>query len=168
MEDENLSGLDLAAAKEYIFAFTVDAKRLDQDIAAAQGELERWKGRLGLAEAKLAAGDQSISALAQAARAKVEEESGKIASLEAERSELRAKVARMREQLPSIKSHERSIDPDRLLAELQMMTGELLGDESGGRSAAATEADFARLETVAKADSDLAALKRRAAEGDKP
>ncbi|MGA2548234.1 MAG: hypothetical protein ABSF43_16935 [Rectinemataceae bacterium] len=166
MEDENLSGLDLASAKEYIFAFAVDAKRLDQDIAAARGELERWKGRLGLAEGKLAAGDQSMSALVQAARAKVEEGGGKVASLEAERVELRVKVARMREQLPTIKARERSIDPDMLLAELQMMTGELLGDQSGGGGAA--EADFARLETAAKADSDLAALKRRAAEEGSP
>ena len=173
MEDENLSGLDLAAAKEYIFAFTVDAKRLDQDIAAAHSELERWKGRVSLAEGKLAAGAASpndatsLAALAQAARAKVEEEGGKIASLEAERAELRAKVVRMREQLPTIKARERSIDPDRLLAELQMMTGELLSDESGGRSAVATEADFAKLETATKADSDLEALKLSAAEGDK-
>jgi hypothetical protein len=109
-----------------------------------------------------------LAALAQAARAKVEEEGGKIASLEAERAELRAKVVRMREQLPTIKARERSIDPDMLLAELQMMTGELLNDESGGRSAVATEADFAKLETATKADSDLEALKLRAAEGDKP
>jgi hypothetical protein len=172
MEDENFSGLDLASAKEYIFAFAVDAKRLDRDIAATQGELERWKGRLGLAEAKLAAGAASpsdatsLAALAQAARAKVEEGGGKVASLEAERSEMRAKVARMREQLPAIKARERSIDPDRLLAELQMMTGELLDDGPGGGGAA--EADFARLETAAKADADLAALKRRAAEEGNP
>jgi hypothetical protein len=119
---------------------------------------------VALAEAKLAA-EPSMAALVQAASAKVEETQATIASLDAERAELRAKIARMREQLPLIKARERSIDPDRLLAELQLMTGELLGDELGGRSEAATEADFAKLETESKADSDLDALKKRAADG---
>jgi hypothetical protein len=168
MEDENLQGLDLDSAKEYIFAYAVEVKQLDKDIAAAQAELDKWKSRQGLAEGKLAAGDQSMAALAEAARAKVQECSSKAASLEAERADLRAKVSRMREQLPMIKARERSVDPDRLLAELQLMTGELLGDEVDGRSKAATEADFAKLESEAKADSDLDELKRRASGGDKP
>lgn len=173
MEDTDLRGLDLASAKEYIFAYAVDAKRLDKELADAQAELDKWKGRASLAEGKMAAsapaGDQSMAALAQAARAKAEEIAGKMASLDAERAELRAALSRMREQLPMIKASERSIDPDLLLAELQMMTGELLGGESadgsGARSAAATEADFAKLESGAKADSELEALKRKAAEG---
>ena len=165
MDDTDLRGLDLASAREYVFAYAVDVKRLDKAIGEGQAELERWMGRAALAEAKLAAagtaGDQSMAALAQAAKARVEEEAGKVAGLEAERDELRAKVARMREQLPMIQARERSVDPDRLLAELQMMTGELLG-ESGG---AATEAAFAKLEAESKADADLDALKRRAADG---
>jgi len=165
MDDTDLRGLDLAAAKEYIFAFAVDAKRLDKAIADAQLELDRWKSRVGLAEAKLAA-DPSMAALVQAASTKVEETRAALASLEAERGDLRSKIAAMREQLPLIQARERSIDPDMLLAELQMMTGELLGDEAGDRSATATEADFAKLETEAKAQADLDALKRRANEGD--
>jgi phage shock protein A len=168
MDDTDLTGLDLASAKEYIFEYAVDVKRLDKAIGDEQVELERWQGRAALAEGKLAAagtaGDQSMAALVQAARAKVEEEAGKVASLEAERAELRAKVGRMREQLPMIKARERSIDPDRLLAELQLMTGELLGESEG----AATEAAFAKLEAESKAGADLEALKRRAAEGAQP
>lgn len=161
MDDENLSGLDLAAAKEYIFAYSVDLKRLDKEIADALAERDRWKGRVALAESRLAAGEGAMAALADAAREKAAEWEAKLPPLEAERAELRAKIARMREQLPMISARERSIDPDRLLAELQMMTGELLADE--GR--AATEADFAKLESESKADADLEALKRRAAEG---
>ena len=71
MDDTNLSGLDLEAAMEYIFAYAVDAKRLDKEIADAQGELERWKGRVGLAEARLAA-DPSMASLAQASPQAVE------------------------------------------------------------------------------------------------
>jgi hypothetical protein len=165
MEDTDLSGLDLDAAKEYIFAYAVDLKRLDKEIAEVEAELARWRSRVELVEGKLAAGDASVASLAEAARAKAAEEEGKRASLEAERSELRAKLARMREQLPMIRSRERSVDPDRLLAELQLMTGELLGPDAGSdgeRSEAATEADFAKLEAEAKADSELEALKKRA------
>ncbi len=172
MDDTNLSGLDLDAAKEYIFAFAVDAKNQEKAIADARGELEIWKGRVTLAEGRLAkagpAGDPSMDSLAQAARSKVEELAGKMAALEAERADLRSKIEAMRAQLPMIKARERSIDPDRLLAQLQMMTGELLGESPEGRSPAATEADFAKLESEARTDSELEALKRRAAEGDKP
>ena len=170
MEDSDLSGLDLEAAREYIFAYAVDVKRLDREIADCGAEVERWKNRVALAEGKLAgagvagaapAADPSMAAMAETARAKVAEAEGKLGSLEAERSDLRAKVAGLRSQLPMIKARERSIDPDRLLAELQLMTGELLGDASGGRSAAATEADFAKLEANARADAELEALKRR-------
>ncbi len=166
MDDTNLTGLDLEAAKEYIFAYSVDLKRLDKSAADSRAELERWKGRVALVEGKLASApaDPSLAALAEAARAKVAEEEGRLSALEAERSELRGKIGRMREQLPMIKARERSVDPDRLLAELQLMTGELLGDE-GERGAAATEADFAKLEAGAKADADLEALKRRAGSG---
>jgi phage shock protein A len=168
MDDTDLSGLDLDSAKEYIFAYAVDVKRLDKEIEDSSAELERWKGRVALAEEKLAAAapatDASMIALAEAARSKVAEAAGKLGTLEAERADLRAKVARMREQLPMIRAHERSIDPDRLLEELQMMTGELLGQTGEGGSGAATEADFAKLEAGAKADTELEALKKRATE----
>ena len=172
MDDTNLSGLDLDAAKEYIFAFAVDAKNQEKAIADARGEFELWKRRVTLAEGRLAkagpAGDPSMDSLAQAARSKVEELAGKMAALETERADLRSKIEAMRAQLPMIKARERSIDPDRLLAQLQMMTGELLGESPEGRSPAAIEADFAKLESEARTDSELEALKRRAAEGDKP
>jgi chromosome segregation ATPase len=171
MDDTDLGGLDLAAAREYIFAYSVDIKRLEKESAELETELGRWRGRVSLAEGKLAAagastGDASAMAgLAEAARAKVAELEGKLGTVQAERAELRAKVARMREQLPMIQARERSIDPDRLLAELQLMTGELLGESGGadgeGRGAAATEADFRKLESDQHAESELEALKRR-------
>lgn len=163
-DDTDLTGLDLGQAKEYIFAYALDAKRLEKEIAELQAELEKWRARVALAEGKLAAGDQSVAALAQAAGAKVAELETSVASLEVERSDLVAKVEIMRKKLPLIGASERSIDPDRLLAELQMMTGELLGpkDENTGRSAAATEADIAKLEADAKAQAELDALKKRA------
>ncbi len=160
MDDTNLSGLDLAAAKEYIFAFAVEAKRLDKEVAAAEAELGLWRGRVALAEGK------AMADLAAAARAKADEIAAKAEALRAERSDIKSKVEAMRLQLPSIRARERSIDPDRLLAELQLMTGELLGEEGpDGRSAAAVEGDFAKLEAGAKADADLEALKRKLGDG---
>jgi phage shock protein A len=159
-DDTDLSGLDLAAAKEYILEFAVEAKRLDKELAAAEAEAALWKGRVALAEGK------ALGELATAARSKVAEAEGKISALEAERSSVRSKVEAMRLRLPSIRAAERSIDPDRLLAELQLMTGELLGEgppgmPEGGRSDAAVNEDFSKLENGAAAEADLAALKRK-------
>jgi len=160
MDDESLDGLDLASAREYILAYAVDAKRIEKETAEAKAEAARWAGRKALAEGKLAGGDQSMAALAQAAAAKAAEFEGQAAALASERQELLAKVERMRRQLPMLGARERSVDPDLLLAQLQMVTGELLGE-----GAPSADAQFAQLESAAKADADLEALKRRAAEG---
>jgi phage shock protein A len=176
--DEDLRGLDLQSAKEFIVAYSIDAKRIEKEIAEAQDEIGKWKARAALVDAKLAAGDQSVAPLIEAARARLAELSAKASSLETERADLRARIDSMRAQLPIIKASERSIDPDRLLAELQMMTGELLGDaipggsdltgssDAGqGMSAAQAEAEIAKLESQAKVDSALEELKKRASEG---
>ncbi len=163
VDDTNLAGLDLEAAREYIFAFVVQAKRLDKDVAAAEAELALWRGRVDLASAK------AMAELAAAAKAKAEEIQLKLGALAAERADIRSKVEAMRMQLPAIRARARSIDPDRLLAELQLMTGELLGDTAvGGESAAAVDRQFAELESGSKAEAELAALKRRAAGGTEP
>jgi hypothetical protein len=162
MDDTDLTGLDLSGAKEYIFAFAVEAKRMEKEIAAAAADLELWKGRIDLAEGK------GMAELAAAARAKADEIVSKIAALEAERADIKAKVARMRENLRGIAARERSIDPDRLLAELQLMTGELLGEADASTpegARAATDRAFETLESETKADLDLGALKKKAAEG---
>jgi phage shock protein A len=151
---EELAGLDLESAREYVFAYAVDVKRLDKEIAEGRSQVELWKGRAALAQSK------GMADLAQAAEARRAEEEGKLSSLESERASLAGKLARLREQLPMIRARERSIDPDRLLAELQLMTGELLGDAEDG--AAATDKAFAELEAAQSAESSLAELKRKA------
>lgn len=155
-DDTNLTGLDLAAAKEYIFAFAVQAKNLDRAVAAAEAELALWRGRVELATGK------AMPELAAAAQAKAEDTQLRLGSLAAERADIKSKVEAMRMQLPAIRARERSVDPDRLLAELQLMTGELLGDAAGGgESTVAVERQFAELESGSKADAELEALKRR-------
>jgi len=153
--DTDLGGLDLAGAKDYLLAFAVEAKRLDKEVELAEAELALWRGRVALAEGK------ARPELAGAARAKAGELEAGLASLRAERSSLRSKVEAIRLQLPLVRARERSVDPDRLLAELQLMTGELLGDSGGeGRpGSAAAERELAGLEAAAKADAELAKLK---------
>jgi phage shock protein A len=155
---EELAGLDLESAREYVLAYAVDVKRLDKEIAAGRSQVELWKGRAALAQSK------AMAELAQAAEARRAEEEGKLSALESERAALAGKLSRLREQLPMIGARERSIDPDRLLAELQLMTGELLGDAEGG--AAATDKAFAELEAAQAAESGLAELKRKAEGGE--
>jgi phage shock protein A len=155
-ELDELAGLDLESAREYIFAHAVDIKRLEKEIAALRSEAELWKSRVELAQSK------GRSDLETAAKSRVDETEAKINELESERSELRAKLTRLREQLPILQARERSIDPDLLLAELQLMTGELLGDT--GDAAAATEREFAKLEADRTVESELAELKRKNAD----
>lgn len=173
IDEATLSGLDMDSAKELILAYSIDAKRLEREIAETAAELDKWKGRLALVEGKLASGEASVAPLAEAAQAKIAELSRTIDEREAERAQMKADIARIREKLPYIKARERSIDPDRLLAELQMMTGELLGpsgdtptavpgEPAANEAPRPTDADFAKLEAQATIDAELAALKLRA------
>lgn len=154
MDDMDLSGLDLAGAKAYILDLATNAKTIAKDIAELKTELDTWRGRVSLAEGR------GLSDLAEAARLRSGEIEGKIASLEAEKNDLEAEVARTRGLLPTIAARERSIDADRLLAELQLMTGELLGP-AGSETPAGAEAELQKLETKTKLDLDLEALKKK-------
>ncbi|MGO8692186.1 MAG: chromosome partitioning protein [Rectinemataceae bacterium] len=156
MDESDFSGFDFAAARKYIAAYSVDIKRYDKAIAAAASESELWSSRAKLAEGK------GLGDLAAAAQAKADDAAARLAALQGEREELKLKVARLRQQLPSIRARERSIDPDRLLAELQIMTGELIGDSTDrGSEAQGAEREIARLAAEAAADAALAALKKK-------
>ena len=152
MDDTNLSNLDLSSAREYILAFATDAKRYEKDIAQAEAELALWKSRIALAEQK-AQGE-----LAEAARSKAAQASEKLSVLIAEKASLDSKVEAMKGQLSSIRARERGINSDQLLAELQLMTGDLLEP-----NAAKTEKDIAALEKTSATESALVALKRKMA-----
>lgn len=150
MDDTDIRGLSAADARAYALEFMTSLKTTESELAALGDELRLWSRRLELAAAKGAA------ELEAAARARVDELTARRTALEAERAELAAKVARIREQLPMAGASERSVDADLLLAQLQMETGEALGGSS-----ATTESDIAALGT----DDALAALKRKLAEG---
>lgn len=150
MDDQEFLSLDLEGAREYLLAYTTTLKQYDKDIASFDQDLALWKGRVGLAEGK------GEAALADAARARMAELEAKRQSLAAERAGIAGDVVRIKERLPYLKARERSVDPDRLLAELQMMTGSLLEPEKAvaDRELEATEKD-------SKANDALAELKRK-------
>lgn len=155
MDDSDLSGLDLAGAKAYLLEVATSARMSRKALEAAGTEIELWTKRVALAEGK------GLADLADAARAKLAELETKRGSLAAETAEAEATVRRIREKLPMVAAKERSIDADRLLAELQLLTGELLGEGAAGE--AGLEAKMAALEKESAAEASLEELKRRSA-----
>ncbi|MEI6875929.1 MAG: chromosome partitioning protein [Spirochaetota bacterium] len=148
MDDSDLSGLDLRGAKAYMLDFVTSGKLLKKDLVSLDAEIRTWGSRVTLAEGK------GMLELATAAKAKLAELVARRDGLVAEAAELDGKVLRIREKLPGIAARERSIDADRLLAELQLMAGTLLDEGGSG-----LEESMRKLENDAAADASLAALK---------
>ncbi|HUX40363.1 MAG TPA: chromosome partitioning protein [Rectinemataceae bacterium] len=148
-DDIDLTGLDLPGAKAYLLDFATAAKLTRKELEAVEADQGVWTKRIALAEGK------GMAELADQARARLAEIESKRAALAAELAETEAKVRRIREQLPMVAAKERSIDADRLLAELQLMTGTLLGEGN-----ASLDAEMAKLESQASVDASLDALKR--------
>lgn len=159
MELREIARLDLQGARELLFACTTDLKRHEKDSAALEAERATWVSRVSLAESR------GLADLVAGAKARVGEIEARMADIESSATEIRADIARIRDALPGIRAKERSIDPDRLLAELQMMTGEALG---GG---APLDREFEALEKAqpgagtsngtAAPDDPLTALKKK-------
>ncbi|MCE1205819.1 MAG: hypothetical protein LWX00_00245 [Spirochaetia bacterium] len=132
---EELSKLDYQGAMELMVAYSTDIKMQEKELEPLKKEAELWASRVSLAESK------ALPDLAQAARERHGQIQEKIAALENSILELKLDVARLKEALPGLKAKERSIDPDQLLAELSMMTGEAMDPEK-----AKFDREFAALE----------------------
>lgn len=116
--DTDLGGMDKYAASEYVLAFATTMKETQKVRAACEKDLALWTERVKLAQSK------NEEALAAQAQAKVDEISAKLASLKQEEAELRRKVSFMKDELARLKSKpELSLDPEALLAQLEMVTG---------------------------------------------
>lgn len=157
MDDAEFLALDLDAARDYLLAWATTIKRYDQDIAALDADIGLWRSRIDLAAAK------AEHDLAEAARAKADELEAQRAKLVLEKDDLGHDLARLKERIPYLKSKERSIDPDRLLAELQTMNGQVPGDDA--EASAALNREFEKTEKQSKAEDALAELKKRMGEG---
>ena len=119
MLDTDLEGLSPQEAAEYVLAFITTLKKTEQDLAQQEEEAALWTRRVSLAREK------GETALADQARARLEETLAKQARLETEARELRASVSVLKQKLARLRAMgTRLVDTDLLLAQLQMLTGE--------------------------------------------
>ncbi len=153
MDIRELYGLDPERAQELLLAYSTDVKRYEKELATIAQDLVVWKRRVELATSK------GMPELARAAEAKVAEIGDAYAKLEGEKAGLVADIARIREALPGIRARQRSVDPDLLLGEMQILAGGTPGEEPSE-----AEREIAGLESGSKVDDALSALKRRIGE----
>ena len=161
MDDAEFLALDLEGARDYLLAWATTIKRYDQDIAALDEAVGTWRSRVELAASK------GQAELSEAAKAKAGELEAQRAGLVMEKDGLSRDLARLKERIPYLKAKERSVDPDKLLAELQILTGDVLGPAAaeGSLSTPALERELEKTEKQAKAEDALAELKKRMGEG---
>jgi hypothetical protein len=105
--DTDLGGMDRETAKEYVLAFITTLKETQHARENAEQEKILWKGRVELARSK------NEELLATQAEMKVNEIDAKLSQLIGEEQELQRLRAK----------HELTLDPDALLAQLEMLTG---------------------------------------------
>ena len=155
---EDLSGLDVPAARDYILQHISTLKLTEKHILELEGDISRWKGRVELAHSR------GASDLAREAAAEAERLETKKAALSQEAADLKAMIEKMRLQLPGLAARERSVDPDLLEQELLIMAGLFPGEGEK----AALERNFAEMEKQAAADTALEALKAKMKNGAAP
>ncbi|GHV71771.1 hypothetical protein AGMMS49928_25180 [Spirochaetia bacterium] len=155
---DDLSGMNAASAKDYIFQFISTLKLTEKNLAELSETRKKWEGRIELAlsrnAAKLAEDGEK-----EAARIREKEK-----ILENEIAELKAQIEKMKGQLPGLAARERGIDPDLLEQELLIAQGRLPGDEETAK----TERELAALEKDTQADAALEALKAKMKNGERP
>jgi phage shock protein A len=118
MIDTDIEGLGPKEASEYVLAFITTLKQTEKALAACEEDVALWTRRVALARSK---GDEALAARAQA---RLDQVSGKKASLEAELADLKAKVAVLKEKLARLRvTGGRLVDVDLLLAQLEMIVG---------------------------------------------
>jgi phage shock protein A len=147
----NLSGMNPAAAKEYIYNFITTLKLTEKQISDLDGELAKWRSRIELAKSK------ERPELAAEAEKELERLAVKQRQLAGEAESLKSQIEEMRRQLPLLAARERSIDPDLLEQELLMAAGRMPGDEEKARN----ERQFKDLEKDAAAEAALSELKAK-------
>ncbi|GAB1483720.1 hypothetical protein MASR2M78_25360 [Treponema sp.] len=153
MRPDDLFGMEIDAAKEYIGAHIASLKLTEKKLVELNANLERWERRFELAR------NSSDSQLISEAMRQTELAKGDRDKLAAEKAELEEMIERMKSQLPTLASRNRSVDPDLLEQELLMAAGRMPGEED----AAATERKFAKLEKEADVAAALEALKAKMA-----
>jgi phage shock protein A len=144
---ENLRGMGVADAKEYIFHFTTALKLAEKKHEELSGEHEKWLSRVDLAQS---GGKEDLALSAQGEADKLRSARDALA---AEITDLKVRIRRMRDQLPGLAARERSIDPDLLEQELLIARGGGPGEDD--------KAVLDRRFEDAEADAALEALKMK-------
>ena len=116
MLDTDIEGLDPQQATQYVLAFITTLKQTEKALADSVEDENLWTRRVTLARSK---GDEGLAAQAQA---RLSDATTKRSQLEVELSDLRAKVAVLKEKLNRLRmTGGRIVDTDLLLAQLQML-----------------------------------------------
>jgi phage shock protein A len=152
---DSLTGLDSAAAKEYILGIISTLKLTEKEIQKIVEEESLWEGRAKLAVEK-GRDDLAGEALKECERLR-----NRRAELETEAAELKANIENLKAQLLILPAKERSIDPDLLEQELLILSGRLPGEEKE----AERDRAFEKLEKEASADAALEELKAKMGQG---
>ena len=151
MESEtDLTGLDPAAAREYVLGYITALRITAKKRQRLEVSLKTWEERIKQATD---AGNETLRAAARNEMQRIQDGLGRVAS---EESELTAQVAVMKRHLKSMQHGPVvNADAEALLAQLQTLTGE----------PDTLKTDLDRLGAEQRADEELAALKRRMAQG---
>ena len=146
MDDTDLSGLDPAAARDYVHGFLTTLRLTVKRRQQLEAERRTWEERVQRA---VAAGDDRLRDAARDRLSRVQGDFGRVA---AEEAELSAQVEVLQRQLRRIRATAATtVDTEQLLAQLQEMVGEHDG----------LQADLDRLSAEQRAATELESLKRR-------
>ena len=154
MTGENLHGMNVRDAREYILGFISTKKLCEKKLAALDLEFDKWKARERLAL------DKGEEVLAQGAQRQWREVDESRQKLQHEINELGRQIKSMIAQLPGLAARERTIDPDLLEQELLIAAGYMLGDEDK----AASDRRFSAMEKEAAGEAALEKLKQKMSE----
>lgn len=154
-QNTDLRGMSPAEAKEYIVAHIASLNIYKRDLAKLDADIDLWKKRIDVARTS---GRADLEA---GVTARVAELEGKRADLAAEADGLRAEIEEMKRQLPGLAARMRSVDPDYLLAQLQLATDDVDGTKAQEKR---TEENLSSL----SAEAALAALKEKMGLAPKP
>jgi phage shock protein A len=149
---EDLSGMKAAEARDYIFHYISALKLTEKKYDELSSGYEKWLARVSLAQSK------GMADLAQEAQAKADALRTERQGIEAEITDLKEQIRRMKDQIPGLAARERSIDPDLLEQELLIALGLTPGDE--------TKPELERQFETAEADAALEALKAKMEQAD--
>ena len=146
MDDSDLSGLDPAAAREYVHGFVTTLRLTVKRRQQLESERQTWEDRVRRAAA---AGDDRLRDAARDRLRRVQEDCGRVA---AEEAELRPQVEVLQRQLLRIRATATTtVDTEQRLAQLQEMVGEH----------DTLKEDLDRLSAEQRAAAELESLKRR-------